>query len=328
MTLNLDERKKLLLAARLDAQEVQNGVITSPPIVHTSSEGRETTFASEISTRLDNITSPREDSNLSGTGSRSSSRLSVKENKEKGNENNTEGMSVKRPLEFENTDSIEIIEERKPKAKRTEVMDSPEPEKANVVTGNSHAYNVYFRQYYVIGALCSDTTDSGSRGAGGVKNTIKSYFIPQTDASLKEKDKETPSFHHMNIAASTANSTASTASVPPSTVTQDVSALMPPPAVKTEKAVKGAQTPHQQQQQSAMLELKKQSEAMRIAKDIAEHKVRGQVCLCLPARIVFGVWYGFLSIFSLPMPSTHAVHKRFAFLSAILFSMYFIFGIL
>lgn len=271
MTLNLDERRKLLLSARLDARDVENGVITSPPVGQGNDE-RETTFASEISTRLDNITSPREDSNLSGTGSRSSSRLSVKENKEKGNAVNTESMSTKRPLEFENTDSIEIIEERKPKSKRTEVMDSPEPEKVNVVTGNQMCFVVDSFTFLI----CLLTIDSGSRGAGGVKNTIKSYFITQSDTSLKEKDKETASFHHMNIAASTANSAAnSTTALPPSTVTLDGTALMPPPAVKAaaDKAAKGAQTPHQQQQ-SAMLELKKQSEALRIAKDIAEHKVR------------------------------------------------------
>lgn len=138
MNLPLGEARNALLNARLDAFEVKNGVITSPPaaIVLSNSVDRESTFASGISTRLDNISSPKEDSNLSGTGSRSSSRLSVKENKEKESASaNMEAMCSKRPLEFENSDSIEIIEERKPKSKRSETIDSPEPEKPTVVTG-------------------------------------------------------------------------------------------------------------------------------------------------------------------------------------------------
>jgi hypothetical protein len=138
--LPLDEKRRQFLEARLEAGTVENGVITSPP-AH-SNHG---TNASGATTQIDTLTSPKEvkevvniDSNSHGSGSRSNSRLSLKENRTTGNGLNDRETSTKRPLEFASSDSFDAIRDDKSnKAKKMEPIDidSPEPEKPTVATG-------------------------------------------------------------------------------------------------------------------------------------------------------------------------------------------------
>ena len=132
----IDGKKRLLLEARLvdGSSIVENGVITSPPAHLT--QDRSTPNGSGVSTQLDAKTAEKDvihlDSNSSGSGSRSSSRVSVKENRRKENFLLDRDMSGKRPLEFEGVDSLDGIREdnKATKSKRSErSLESPEPEK-------------------------------------------------------------------------------------------------------------------------------------------------------------------------------------------------------
>ena len=142
----LPDRKKQLLLARFNGEEVENGVIISSPSpvnitpVNTEKESADVGSINSVPTRLDSFASPREgsrhDSNSQDAGSRSSSRLSLKENRQ----SNAGDGSAKRPLEFDSSDSIGMREEKAPKSKRTDrLMESPEPEKATTVVAGEDA---------------------------------------------------------------------------------------------------------------------------------------------------------------------------------------------
>jgi hypothetical protein len=144
--LPLDEKRRQFLEARLEAGTVENGVITSP-----AAHSNHGTNASTAATQIDTITSPKEviniDSSSCGSGSRSNSRLSLKENRTAGNGQNDRETAVKRPLEFASSDSFDAIRDDKSiKVKRTEPVDidSPEPEKPVAAAGkfDGHATHV------------------------------------------------------------------------------------------------------------------------------------------------------------------------------------------
>lgn len=146
----LPDRKKQLLLARFNGEEVENGVIISSPspvnITPSNAEKESVDISSinSVPTRLDSFASPREssrhDSNSQDAGSRSSSRLSVKENRQ----SNVGDGSAKRPLEFDNSDSIGLREEKSSKSKRTDrQMESPEPEKVNTAVAGTSPFSVF-----------------------------------------------------------------------------------------------------------------------------------------------------------------------------------------
>jgi len=150
----LPDRKKQLFLARLNGEAVENGVIITSPLAttpanNTEKERSDSVSSSSVPTKLDSFASPKESSRHEAVspeaGSRSSSRLSVKENRQKINVVAEKEGSAKRPLEFDSSDSIGLREESKPKSKRTEIIiDSPEPEKSSVVVTGSAPLNMPF----------------------------------------------------------------------------------------------------------------------------------------------------------------------------------------
>jgi hypothetical protein len=148
--LPLDEKKRQLLEAKLvdHAAVVANGVITSPP-AHQHME--------DIPPR------PNPDvivlDSSSQSGSRSSSRLSVKENNRTENSQKAKDTPPKRPLEFEASDSFDAIRDDKVvKAKRVERierldMDSPEPEKLSVAAGKLYSPSNFLTPMLTLGVL-------------------------------------------------------------------------------------------------------------------------------------------------------------------------------
>jgi hypothetical protein len=118
--------------------------------------------------------------------------------------------------------------------------------------------------------------DSGSRGAV-VKNTIRNYFVSQNDGAA--------SFNHINSGApATKEGKDSKESVvvktEPLVKTEPVdltAGAMPPPSktAPTAKIVVNAQ----QQQVGTILELKKQIDQLRLAKEIAETRVSHEASL-------------------------------------------------
>ena len=139
--------------------------------------------------------------------------------------------------------------------------------------------------------------DSNSRGAGGIKNTLKKYFTSTNDKGPVESANN---FHHISNPAQSTTSTNNAAAV-------DISS-MPPPSSKPSAPLPGSSTAHlhaqsnshpatnhtssgtgknsappgqlanittqqQQLQITTIVELKKQSDALKIAKDQAESKV-------------------------------------------------------
>lgn len=162
----LPDRKKQLFLARLNGEAVENGVIITSPLPTTPAnaekERSDSVSGGSVPTRLDNFASPKEGSRIEVTspdaGSRSSSRLSVKENRQKVNIVAEKEGSAKRPLEFDNnSDSLDMREESKPKSKRTEIIiDSPEPEKSSVVVaGKKQSFKSACTRPYFFPSLLS-----------------------------------------------------------------------------------------------------------------------------------------------------------------------------
>jgi hypothetical protein len=276
--LPLDEKKRQLLEAKLvdHAAVVANGVITSPP-AHQHMEDAPPRPNPDVIV-LDSS---------SQSGSRSSSRLSVKENNRTENSQKAKDTPPKRPLEFEASDSFDAIRDDKVvKAKRVERierldMDSPEPEKLSVAAGKLYSPSISLAPVVTV-EFC--LLDSGSRGAGGVKNTIKNYFHTQND---NPPGAGSASFNHIKEGKEskepkevTVQIIAKDSTLP---VTDQATQLMPPPARITpaSKVVSGPQ----QQPSASALELKKQIDMLKLAKDVAESRVRPLLQRTSPARL-------------------------------------------
>lgn len=123
--------------------------------------------------------------------------------------------------------------------------------------------------------------DSGSRGAGGVKNTIKNYFQSQSEPSTnpgaanfnhikenKEKDKDVKE--------------AKDSTAPPTAPVKDTTAaavsvvdlatqLMPPPSRVIPAAKAGVVAPPSA---GTVLEMRKQIDLLKLGKEVAESRVR------------------------------------------------------
>jgi hypothetical protein len=280
--LPLDEKKRQLLEAKLvdHAAVVANGVITSPPAHQHMEEAPPRPNPDVIV--LDSS---------SQSGSRSSSRLSVKENNRTENSQKARETPPKRPLEFEASDSFDAIRDDKVvKAKRVERierldMDSPEPEKLSVAAGRLSSPFTHSLTPTLTHGFC--LVDSGSRGAGGVRNTIKNYFHTQNDnppgagnASFNHIKEGKESKESKEPKEATVQIIAKDSSLP---VTDQATQLMPPPARITpaSKVVSGPQ----QLPSASALELKKQIDMLKLAKDVAESRVRPLLQRTSPARL-------------------------------------------
>lgn len=113
--------------------------------------------------------------------------------------------------------------------------------------------------------------DSGSRGAGGTKNTIKNYFPSQSDGT--SSSSVAASFTHISKDGKDKDkdSATSTPREASSVNVVDLSTQLMPPPAKINPASKGA--PVLQQQYSTIMELKKQNDVLRLGKEIAEGRV-------------------------------------------------------
>jgi hypothetical protein len=113
----LDDRKYQLLEARINDAVIENGVITSPPVNFAVDKG--SGVNSSKSTRIDSIESPQNIVAMDGNSNSSSnsrnsanSRMSAKENLSKApNSQTNNNGNAKRPLNFDNTDSCDAIQE-------------------------------------------------------------------------------------------------------------------------------------------------------------------------------------------------------------------------
>jgi hypothetical protein len=117
-----------------------------------------------------------------------------------------------------------------------------------------------------------------------VKNTIKNYFHTQND---NPPGAGNASFNHIKegkeskeAKEATVQIVAKDSSVP---VTDQATQLMPPPA-RINPANKVVPGPQQQPSASA-LELKKQIDMLKLAKDVAESRVRPFLQRTSPARL-------------------------------------------
>jgi hypothetical protein len=148
--------------------------------------------------------------------------------------------------------------------------------------------------------MCFLGADTGSRGAGGVKNTILTYFQAAgggggAGSGTSGAGSGNNNFQHINGNSGPGSSVAGTGALtssgsgsgsggtlPCSGVTQSAgSGELPPPS-----AAKGwAVTTAAQVQHNNILELKKQVESYKLAKDLADSKVRRKFsrpafCVC------------------------------------------------
>eukprot|EP00601_Ochromonadales_sp_CCMP2298_P019280 CAMPEP_0173314840 /NCGR_PEP_ID=MMETSP1143-20121109/25564_1 /TAXON_ID=483371 /ORGANISM="non described non described, Strain CCMP2298" /LENGTH=542 /DNA_ID=CAMNT_0014257497 /DNA_START=92 /DNA_END=1717 /DNA_ORIENTATION=- len=232
----LTDRRYQLLEARL-------GAGTTPENAHTSHSQQEPNSGSaggSVPTRIDQqFSSPKEkeeviatDSRNSVGGSNSGSRMSVKREDKENN---------KRPLDFDNGDSLGSPEGKSPKTKKTEEI------------------------------------DSGSRGPHGVKNTIKSYFVkshgtgPGTGAGTGTVGTgvgtgvgEGGAFQHMGTAKTSPTTLVSATSISTTTNT----------TANTSVSGGAASAKASHERSLNLIDLKKQLEGARMGRELAEAKVQ------------------------------------------------------
>ena len=118
-------------------------------------------------------------------------------------------------------------------------------------------------------------SDSGSRGAGGVKNTIKNYFVPQGESAAGSGTAAGPAnFHHINRDK---EKDKESLGKDPNNPIDPLVALMPPPAkipsATNNSGGAGKPGPITTQQVNTIIELKKQAELFKYSKELAESRV-------------------------------------------------------